>query len=194
VSEHSPRPPSVAEAPARQSADRPAPARGAHPLEREVRSLIAATRASVRGLFHAHGIGPDDAEDIVQEALIVVVQRWEEIDDPPGFFLGTLKHRIQTHFRRRRNDRCVSMDEASLERVGGGESPQRQVECRKDAQKLLSLLPERSGQILEMRYVDELSPREIALAIDGSESGVRKSTSRGLGRLRQYVKAAKNRV
>jgi RNA polymerase sigma factor (sigma-70 family) len=155
-------------------------------------AVLGRVKPALRALFWTQNVGPADAEDIVQEALVVLVKRWAGVDDPAGFLMGTVKKRLQNHFRRRRSDRSVPLAAADLERAGAGPPPQRQVECRQDARKLLARLPERSSQIVGMRYGEELSPREIAQEQGGSESGVRKTANRGLRRLRHLVKAGRS--
>ena len=157
--------------------------------EAALAAALAQARGALRALFHAEHIDPFDAEDILQEALVVVLRRWQTIDDPPAFLLGTVRMCILNHRRKLQLERCVPLEAEHLDRLGGGECPQRQVDSRHDVRKLLARLPGRSRQIVALRYGDGLSPREIAQALDGSESGVRKMAHRGLGRLRRYAAA-----
>jgi RNA polymerase sigma factor (sigma-70 family) len=172
------------------------PASSVPPPELDLHRLMVETRAALRALFRASGIGPPDAEDILQESLMIVLQRFRDarhVADPPSFLLGTAKKRIQQHFQRRRRERLVGVDVAQLERMGGSDSPQRQIDSRQDARKLLAKLPRRSGRIVEMRYGHGLSSRDIARQAGGSESSVRKMASRGLQRLRRYAAAMRSR-
>jgi RNA polymerase sigma factor (sigma-70 family) len=181
------------------------PATGISPAERlddQLRAVVEQTRPRLRFLFWVHRIRPEDAEDVIQEALIALLRRWPdakdatqlpEVKDPATFLIGTVRLRIFNFLRRRSAERCVQVDASRLEEIAGGHSPQLAVDCRQDANELLSLLPPRAGRIVAMWYGEELSSREIAAALELSESGVRTLAGRHLRRLQRYVKSERLR-
>jgi len=61
----------------------------------------------------------------------------------------------------------------------------------KDALKLFQELPEKYRDILVMRFVDELSPKEIAEITGLSENAVSVRVNRGMKKVREIIKAAK---
>jgi hypothetical protein len=103
------------------------------PPELELRAVMQQSRAPLRSLFRSYGIRPDDAEDILQEALLVVVGCWRMIDDPLPFLLGTVKHRIQAYLQQRRGERAALVELARRQALVAGDVPQRRVDSREDA-------------------------------------------------------------
>ena len=159
------------------------------PPELVLLALLRRSRAPLRSLFRHLGIGVEDAEDLVQEALLIVTERWREIKEPYTFLLGTVRNLGLMHRRRQQGERQVRFELGQVEPAAAGAVPQRQVDCQLDARQLLARLPEPSRRIVEMRYGEELSSRDVALALDCSAAGVRQSASRGLRRLRRYAAA-----
>ncbi|HVT58569.1 MAG TPA: sigma-70 family RNA polymerase sigma factor [Thermoanaerobaculia bacterium] len=153
--------------------------------------LLAAVKASrpvLQKLFSKHRVALADAEDIMQEAMVVMVRRWEEIKQPERYLFGTVWRLIQVLIRRRLREKWVELDEELLGEAALVSSAARSVEAREDARRLLALLPERAGLIVEMRYGQELSEREIAAVLRLAVSGVRKIAGRQLVRLRRAAK------
>jgi RNA polymerase sigma factor (sigma-70 family) len=153
--------------------------------------ILKQSRPALEALFRRCGVGFADAEDILQDAVVVVLRRWEEIDDPRAFLLGVVKRQIFQLFRKRRAENHVQFDEMLLEEVGC--CPQRAVEARQDARKLLATLPERSGRIVEMRYGEELASREIASLLHCSDNSIRMTASRSLRSLRLWAESMRHR-
>jgi RNA polymerase sigma factor (sigma-70 family) len=163
--------------------------------ELDLARLLHDSRAALKALFRASRLSPPDGEDILQEAQMILLRRFrytQDVTDPPSFLCGTVKNGIQRHFERQRRERCVRVDAARLEGLGGSACPQRQSDSRHNARKLLARLPRRSRRIVEMRYGPGLSSRDIARQAGGSETGVRKTASRGLQRLRRYAAAMRS--
>jgi RNA polymerase sigma factor (sigma-70 family) len=160
--------------------------------EADLLTLLARSRQPLMSLFRNHHIGPDEAEDIAQEALLVVVQRWHEIAYPLPFLLGTVRHCIQLHFQRQRGERAALAELASREAAAAADVPQRRIDAREDARRFLARLSERARPVVALRYGAGLPSSEIARHLDRSEPGVRQAASRGLRRLRRYVKAIRS--
>jgi RNA polymerase sigma factor (sigma-70 family) len=155
--------------------------------EEEIVALLRLARPRLRALFRGFRVSREDAEDMVQEAMLVMLRRWTEIEEPAQFLLGTVRNKMLALLRRRRALREVHVDESSLEQIGGVHLPQSETDCRFDVATLLSILPERGGQIVELRYGEGLSSREIAAELSYSESGIRKIAMRHLRRLRRHA-------
>jgi RNA polymerase sigma factor (sigma-70 family) len=163
------------------------------PAELEVSALLARSGAPLKALFRSHGITPDESEDILQGALLVMVQLWPAIEFPLPFFVGTVRHRIQAYLQRQRTEREALAELARREASAAGDVPQRLVDCREDARRLLARLPEESRPIVALRYGAELPSREVAHRLDRPETAVRQAASRGLRRLRRHVEAIRSR-
>jgi RNA polymerase sigma factor (sigma-70 family) len=153
----------------------------------QIAECMHQARPRLQALFRSHRCSHEDAEDIAQEALLVLVRRWDEIADPQAFLFGVVRNQILSLLRRRRSHREVSVDESSLEQIEAPDDPQAQADSRHDVRALLSVLPARGGQIVEMRYGEGLSSREIAEEMSYAVSSVRKIAARNLHRLRRHA-------
>jgi RNA polymerase sigma factor (sigma-70 family) len=148
-------------------------------------AVVEASRPALQKLFSKKRVALADAEDIMQEAMVVMVRRWEQIKQPEHYLYGTVWRLIQVLFRRQLRENWVELDEERLGTAVMVDSGAEPVEAREDARRLLGLLPERAGRIVEMRYGQELSEREIAAVLTLAECGVRKIAGRQLRRLRR---------
>ncbi|HVT58224.1 MAG TPA: sigma factor-like helix-turn-helix DNA-binding protein [Thermoanaerobaculia bacterium] len=102
---------------------------------------------------------------------------------PERYLFGTVWRPIEVLLRRR--EKWVELREERLGTAVMVTSAAKSVEAQEDARRLLALLPERAGRIVEMRYGQELSEREIAAVLGLAVSGVRKIAGRQLRRLRR---------
>ncbi|HVT60666.1 MAG TPA: sigma-70 family RNA polymerase sigma factor [Thermoanaerobaculia bacterium] len=152
--------------------------------------LLNESRPAIEKLFGSYRVPLADAEDLVQEAVMVMLQRWERIKQPQHYLMGTLWRLIQRHRRRRQREGWVQLDEEKLEAVAVASSGAAAVESREEVRRLLAMLPARAGRIVELRYGHELTVKEMAAVLHIAESGVRKIAGRQLRRLRRAAKEA----
>lgn len=132
-------------------------------------SLSAYVFAAISG-FH-------DAEDVVQQIAQEVARRFEEFNPNRPFVSWVLwiaKSRVIDFYRRKKRDQLVFSDEL-LEKLGEAISsriPHRN-ERREALEHCLEALPRRSRRLLDLRYVEALSSKHIADAVDSSTGSVR---------------------
>lgn len=120
-----------------------------------------------------------DAEDLVQQIAEEVAERFDEYDPSRPFeawVIWLAKKRVIDHFRKLRRDRLV-FDDALIERVAeihtqrsqrGG--PATGADHAEALEHCLDQLPDKSRRLLDQRYVDNLTPTQIAESA-GSTSG-----------------------
>jgi RNA polymerase sigma factor (sigma-70 family) len=188
MDDHSPPPPLEDEDP--WAGESPEPA-GDDPRQRkraehaDLVALLGSCRVPLRNLFRQMGVTLQDAEDLTQEALVIVFERWHRIHDPAAFLLGTVRNLALMQRRRQQGERQVRFELGQVEPAAA--VPQRQVDCQLDARQLLARLPPGARRIVTMRYGEELSSRDVALVLDCSAAGVRQSAARAVRRLRRYA-------
>jgi RNA polymerase sigma factor (sigma-70 family) len=137
-----------------------------------------------------------DAEDLVQEALVATITKWELIEDPEAWLLVTLRNRCVVYWRKRRTSLYNAVDTAILELVSEPvAAPQERAELLWDLNHLLEDLPERCRKLLRLRYGLGFDASEVAQLMGYHPSSVRKVARRCMAALtfqmmtRGYVKA-----
>jgi RNA polymerase sigma-70 factor, ECF subfamily len=95
---------------------------------------------------------------------------------------------VRSALRRRRVLSWVRFDVARHDRAAGGESAQESLERRERSRQLraaLARLPERQRAAVVLRQDEGLSYREIAAALDTTESAVESLLTRAIAALRR---------
>jgi RNA polymerase sigma-70 factor (sigma-E family) len=124
------------------------------------------------------------AEDLVQEALTKVAQRWPRLRDgnPDAYARQILVRDNVSWWRRNRHELVTELPDP-----GGTPSAETGVERRLVLLDALARLTERQRAVLVLRYFDDLSEADIAHAL-GVTTGTVKSTAHlALRRLRDLA-------
>lgn len=132
------------------------------------------------------------AEDIFQEtfikAIVTIKQgRYTESGKFRAWISRIAHNLIIDHFRQEKNENTVSNDEAPIDLLNNSslcdgtiEDEMVRIQITSDIRKLISFLPESQREVLEMRYYQDLSFKEIA-----DHTGV--SINTALGRMRYAI-------
>lgn len=130
----------------------------------------------------------EQAEDIVQNALVKASRRWDAVTaaDRPIAYVRTIVVREHVSWWRRLSNREVPgtiPDRAGDDLLAA-------VIAETDAMwRLLATLPRRQRAVLVLRYYEDLADRDIAGLLGCSEATVRSNASRGLATLRRTTTA-----
>lgn len=153
--------------------------------------LLRRLRPRLRYMLQRFRVPPEDAEDLVQEALLAALVKWERIHNPEAWLLATLKNRCLLYWRRRRQERLSTVEDEVLEGLTRPQpAPQESEQAGRDLEALLAALPERHRDLLRLRYLQGLSPAEVAARLGYRQASVRKVASRSLSRLAEEVAGA----
>lgn len=150
--------------------------------------LLERLRPRLKQILYRYQVPPEDAEDILQEALLATVLKWERIRNPEAWLVVTLKNRCLIYWRRRRGNPCSAVDSVALELLSEPEDPpQERDHLRWDLDTLIEDLPERHRDLLRLRYLQGHTPSEVAERLGYCQSSVRKLASRALARLSEQL-------
>lgn len=134
--------------------------------------------------FCAASVGPTDADDVFQETVVAALRAYPQLrhtDNLKGWLLTIAHHKaLDLHRARARHAVPVAEPEPPGHVDGhDGHPPD-------DAlwQAVDGLPPKQRGAVL-LRFVGDLSHREIATALGSTEAAARRSLSDGLAKLRQ---------
>lgn len=162
----------------------PAPARGPEALEDVLRQL----RPRIKQIFAAYRIPPFDAEDLLQDVLVVALRKWDSILVKDAWLVGTLRNKCLRYWRRQQEDRLETMDLAVLESLCDPLPPLQEHAARMlDLATLTGGLCRRHREILWLRYGLGLSSAEIAERTGYRGSSIRKLSCRSVSRLQKKV-------
>lgn len=141
------------------------------------------THSADLGRYLRAAVGPDDADDCLQETLIAALRAYPRLrrssDVRAWLFTIARNKALDVHRARRRRAIPVGdpPETASRETQDG------------DAElwTLVAALPEKQRSAVALRFVADLSHREIATALRCSEEAARRSLHEGLSKLRKEL-------
>ena len=120
------------------------------------------------------------AEDLLQDALERVLLKWARVQEPLPYTRQTLTRLAANRWRRRSTRPEVTL--GHHDRAVGDGADGRAV--RDELVRALAALPPRQRAVVVLRYLEDLSERETAAALDCSVGTVKSQASRALARLR----------
>ncbi|HEV2812373.1 MAG TPA: sigma-70 family RNA polymerase sigma factor [Solirubrobacteraceae bacterium] len=131
--------------------------------------------------FLAASVGPVDADDCFQETVIAALRAYPRLrhsDNLRGWLLTIAHHKALDHHRARAR-RAVPVEDPD---PGSADAAPARDDGLWDA--VNGLPPKQRGAVL-LRFVGDLSHREIAKALDSSEEAARRALADGLAKLRK---------
>lgn len=157
--------------------------KGRRSLDAVVPALSEGLRRHVRAILSSHRIPPQDAEDLVQAALLALTASWDDIRDPGAWLCGTLRRCCLGYWRDRRRfaQRFQELDGLALEVPVESERPRRDLLI--DLDRALAKLPPRHRRLLVLRYRLGFETDEAAQALGLASGSVRQTVRRSLAQL-----------
>lgn len=154
-------------------------------------AFLCGSRARLRRVLARYSIPYQDAEDLLQEALLAAVLCWDTIENPESWLAGTLAHKCQMYWRTRRRSRVEAVDGDTLELLAPPlQAPQEQSDSASDLYRLLAELEEPHREMFHLRYVDGMTSVELSKQLGIPCASVRKLTCRSFGKLQKKLSAA----
>lgn len=145
----------------------------------------------LKKLLSTYRIPTDDAEDVLQQSLLALVYQWEQVRDPEGWLLGTLKRHCLMYWRTNRRRIYSAVDSSLLEWLSEPVAPsQERTDLLYDLESLLGRLPVRCRQLLHLRFQLGYEPLEVARRLGYQASSIGKITTRCLAALSRELLAA----
>ena len=147
--------------------------------------FVAGSLPALLRFGHVLTGSPQEAEDLVQEALAKSLRRWRRVraDDPVAYVRRVM---INTHLTRWRRwgarVRLGDVPEAAIDDAG-----LRRGEDWDALRRALALLPSRQRAVLVLRYLEDLPDAAIAALLSCTTGTVRSHAARGLAALRPLL-------
>jgi RNA polymerase sigma-70 factor (ECF subfamily) len=155
-----------------------------------ISQVLGRVRPALERVLGSYDIPPEDAEDVLQDTYLTLLYKWEKVQCPEAWLVGTLRKKCIMYWRKRRKRIVDAMDAAILELLSEPERPsQERQDLSRDFDRVLGRLPERCQRLLRLRYGLGLGPSEVAARMGYQPSSIRKITSRCLTTLSRELAA-----
>lgn len=124
----------------------------------------------------------DLAEDLLQEALIALAEKWESVENPDGFVRRVIYRKRVSWWRKVRRE--VSRDVLPERGISDGAQ-----ERARDAEvhEALRALPPRQRAALVLRYFEDLTEKQTAEVMGVRPGTVKSLSHHAIARLRQEL-------
>lgn len=162
---------------------------GERPLEEKaaldrlvVEHLPAALRFAMRLTGNA-----DEAEDLVQDALVRVARGWSSFRGEAAFRTWLFRIVVNAFRDRLRRPRMEALDEDVDDRRDGPAEIAQQDELGELVARKVSSLPPRQREVLVLTTYEQLPAREVAAVLGISEANVYSSLHQARARLRKEL-------
>ena len=145
----------------------------------------------LKRLLATYRIPTEDAEDVLQQALLALLYQWERVRDPECWLLGTLKRHCLMYWRTNRRRIYSAVDSTVLEWLSEPVAPnQERTDLLCDLENLIGRLPSRCRSVLQLRFRLGYEPPEVARKLGYRTSSIGKITTRCLAALTRELLAA----
>ncbi len=138
----------------------------------------------------------DEAEDLTQEVFLKVFKSisafQEKNQSPLAYFFTIARNIVIDHWRKKKE---ILIDEEIANKIPDDKrSPQDLIEQNETAvaiRQAIGNLTEEQQDVIIMKFINDLSNREIAKLLGKSEEAIRQLQYRALKTLREYLKNSK---
>jgi RNA polymerase sigma factor (sigma-70 family) len=141
---------------------------------------------SARAYLRRHRLPDEDADDILQQTLLVFLIKHGEIHNPEAWLRGALQKRCQYYWRRRQKRLLTVVDSSILEALAAPamtDQSENDDGVQGDLGRALDSIPARCRELLRLRYGQDCNPQEAAAQLGYRPSGAYKIFERCLAAL-----------
>jgi RNA polymerase sigma-70 factor (ECF subfamily) len=143
--------------------------------------------------YHRLGADPALAEDLTQETFLAAVaelRRGTPVVTPVPWILGVARHKLLDHLRRQRRVGWTLLSWEDMVDDDALSVPEDDEMAREQAIAALAAVPSPQREALVLRYLDDLSVPEVAIALDRSISAAESLLARGRVAFRRALREA----
>ena len=109
--------------------------------------FLAAMEPKLKRLLAVYRIPADDAEDVLQQALLALLYQWERVRDPESWLFGTVKQHCLMYWRTHKRRIYLAVDSTILEWLSEPIAPnQEKTDLLCDLESLIHQLPRAAGR------------------------------------------------
>ncbi len=140
----------------------------------------------------------EDAEDVVQEALLLAFKALPSLEEPARFaaWLHAITRRCAWRWqerRRVRERRHAALDEALLERLPALSRPSRNDDRAGEIGSAMEAIPQEYGMVLRLHFLDDMPLKRIAVFLGISLATAKWRVYQGKKLVREQIRALQQR-
>lgn len=153
--------------------------------------FLKAVEPRLKRLLALYHIPSEDAEDVLQQALLALLYQWERVRDPESWLFGTVRRHCLMYWRTHRRRIYSAVDSTLLELLSAPLAPsQERTDLICDLESLIERLPRRCRSVLRLRFRLGYEPAEVAQMLGYRDSSIGKITTRCLAALSRELLAS----
>jgi RNA polymerase sigma factor (sigma-70 family) len=153
--------------------------------------FLEAMAPKMKRLLAANRIPAEDADDVLQQALVALIYHWDTIRDPECWLLATLRRHCFLYWRNHRRRLYSAVDTTILEWLSQPVAPpQERGDLICDLRQMIDRLPARCRSVLELRFLLGYEPQEVARQLGYRDSSMTQVTNRCLAALARELLSA----
>jgi len=165
----------------------PAPTENAPPFE----DFLKGVEPKLKRILAIYRIPSEDAEDLLQQALLALLYQWERVRDPERWLFGTVRRHCLMYWRTNRRRIYLAVDWELLDVFRDPTIPtQERADLICDLKCLIDRLPPRCQKVLRLRYRLGYEPPEVAAKLGYQKSSIGKITNRCIAALSRELMAS----
>ncbi len=154
----------------------------------DIVSLVDRLGGEFARILSFYRIPQQDAEDLLQDTLLLFLTKRAEVRTPAAWLAGALRNRCLRYWRARRNRLLQAIDRGLLEELVASEEPTNErAVLAHDLSNALARLPDRCQSVLRMRYGLGYAGAEMAEKLGYTEATVRQIAHRCLSALSRQM-------
>ena len=153
--------------------------------------FLKAVEPKLKRLLARYRIPKEDAEDVLQQALLALLYQWERVRNPESWLFGTVKRHCLMYWRARRRRIFSAVETTVLEWLSEPIAPsQERADLLADLESLIERLPPRCRSLIRLRFKLGYEPPEVARQLGYRASSIGKITKRCLSALSRELLAS----
>lgn len=156
----------------------------------EIVALLERLKEAFGVIVRKYRIPAEDAQDVVQDAVLAYLERREQITQPDRWLLATVRLKCCRYWRSHRRQLLSALDDALLAEVRdpSGVSEERSV-LAQDLDRVLRRVSTRCQQLLRFRYGLDLRFKGVGAAMGLAPETAKRGTLRCLSALGRTLRA-----
>ncbi len=150
------------------------------PDSAEISALLEQCRPGLKAVIRRWHLPPADAEDVVQQALLVALGQWTQIRNPAAWLPGVVERICRNRTRTALYAEVVGFEANRWDDRLSVAPAQHHWELLADLERLSDQLPAHYRRVLALRYFWGMTNDEVAPLVGVSPASVRKVVGRSL--------------